>query len=126
VSVLDWEDPQHRVILNPELQDLFGLENPVLRWNADKRRRNRADRRNDPEVIDDLSTYLDDWEFAGMERDHPGNWRALFWAKDRWYAVSFGPDGFGRFNTITVVGSKKPGHKENRLRGMVNIVERGK
>lgn len=76
-------------------------------------------------MIDNLSSYLDDWQFHGEEMGaHAANQRVLVEDEDgRRYAVSMGPL-HGGDNVITVFGSSKPNFVKNRLQS-IKLVRRG-
>jgi len=135
VPVTDWESPEHRVVLPWHLQQHLGSTGPVLRWADAKRHTTLTRRPADAHVANSLSHYLDTWQFVGLEKQSSGSrnpnparrFRVLLRDETaRWYAISIGPDANGSDNLITLVGSGDRLFLANRLRGMENIMKRGK
>jgi hypothetical protein len=136
LPVMDWESPGHRVVVPEHLQQHLESTGPVLRWSDVKRRMTVAKRPNDADVANNLSRYLDLWQYVGVEREpvqatRPNNpakrFRELLQDQSgRWYAISIGIDTNGSSNVITLIGSGNRLFPANRLRGMEAIVVRGK
>ncbi len=133
LPITEWENPAHRVVLPASLQVSLALPiGPVLRWDTRKLQVVIREHARDQHVIDDLGRYLTAWRFHGVEtaEDLAGrrirtiNQRILFQDEHRrWHPVSIGPL-LGSDNVITVFGSSKPNFVENRLRWLVDVVER--
>ncbi len=127
LPILSWEASEQRVVLPAKLVASLTLPiSPVLRWDAKKYQDVIAKHARDRHVIDELSSYVDAWQFHGEETGvHAGNLRVLFEdATGRWYAVSMGQLQ-GSDNVITVFGSSKPNFVKNRLQGMNKVVMKG-
>lgn len=126
LPITAWEDPEQRVVLPTTLvASLTRPVAPVLRWDAAKYRDVMAKHTRDRHVIVNLAKYLNAWQYHGEETGaHAGNQRILFQDESgRWYAVSV-----GRLcesdNMITIIGSNRATFRSNRLRGLIDVVER--
>ena len=124
--ILDWESPEHRIVLPQNLQTALELEEPVLRWARQKRANVLNDHAFDASVIQGIDVYLENWSYCGRERGVTDSWRVLFNVEARWYSLVIGRDGTGSLNVVTVFGSSSTSFLRNRLRGMLNIVEQQK
>jgi hypothetical protein len=125
IPVTEWEAPPYPVVLPTSLlPHLPGGMSPVLRWGRDKLLTVRRDHARDFAVIQELSRYLENWQYFGEERRRPDRYRILFPDENgRWYSVTIGPP-LRSNNIVTVFGNPDPGFVANRLRGMRNVVER--
>ncbi|HWV23377.1 MAG TPA: hypothetical protein VNZ58_04235 [Thermomicrobiales bacterium] len=126
LPVVEWEAAEHRVVLPSDLQHALGIATPVLRWDRSKREAVLREHLHDAAVIHAINDHLLTWTEAGSERDKPENHRILFTVERRFYAVSIGKRRDGSDSIIIVFGSSSRSFRSNRLRGMVNVVERGK
>jgi hypothetical protein len=125
LPVFEWESPEHRVVLPATLEEALGLQDtPVLRWDSLKYRIVVAKHGRDLPVIKALSMQIDRWEYIGIETA-TGNMRVMFPADDRWYAVSIG-ERQGGHTVISVFGGSDKRFLANRLRGLQQILMRGK
>lgn len=127
LPVMDWEAPEHRVVLPEELLIAWGIPTPVLRWSREKLIRVQETRPRDAHVVRELSRYLERWMVIGEEAGfYRGNIRILLQDEvGRWCAVSVG-ELQGSYNVITVIGGSDVGFYWNRLAGMIEPVTREK
>lgn len=124
LPVLEWETPEHRVVISEDLRRSLGMDVFVLRWDREKHTAVTTGHHRDRHVVQDVSKYLALWEYHGEEIARPGNFRVLFQDEaDRWYAASIGPRQ-GEYTFITLFGGSDQGFRDNRLRGMHNVVKR--
>lgn len=129
LPVLEWEAAVYRVVVPAQLQQSLVLRvPPVLRWSTKKYLDVMAKHHIKPEVVADLSRFLDGWAFHGEETgSYRGNQRVLFQDDGgRWYALSIGADRSGSYNAVTLISSSDPSFVGNRLRTLERIVERRK
>ncbi len=124
LPVLEWEAAEHRVVLPESLQRSLGINVPVLRWDREKYTAVAMGHHRDRHVIQNVSRYMAVWAYHGEEIARPGNMRVLFQDEaGRWYAASLGPRQ-GEYTFITLFGGSDQGFRDNRLRGMHNVVQR--
>ncbi len=103
LSVTDWEIPAKRVVLPAHLRHVLGDDTPpVLRWARRKYQAVVGKHVRDLPVISRLSTYLDGWQYVGIEPGHQVR-RVLFQDESqRWYSASLGRYRTGSYNVVTV------------------------
>ncbi|MCA9834012.1 MAG: hypothetical protein KC435_08710 [Thermomicrobiales bacterium] len=124
ISVEDWEAPNARVILPPQMQSDLGFMSPVMRWSRSKYNEVINTHPRDLHIIEDLSNHLNKWKFLGREKGDPEKRRVLLYGDDnRWYSVTLGIL-LGSENVVSVTGSRRRGFVRNRLEGMVEIIVR--
>lgn len=124
--VTAWEDPACRVVLPASLQAALVVDEPILRWSRDKRRKVLRDHAVDASVILNVAMHLEHWRYCGQERKNHHVWRVLFVVDSRWYALTLGRDDTYNLDIITVFRSASASFLRNRLRGLRNIVENAK
>lgn len=104
LPVLEWEMPEHRVVLPEELRHLCGFDVPVLRWARSKYQRvlERHIQPVEQQVLRDLSEHLGGWIRAGLEPGKTDVWRVFFQVEDRWCVAVLGRDRNGSHNVVTM------------------------
>jgi hypothetical protein len=133
LPVMEREAPLQRVVVPHSLLHMLDPPlAPVLRWDAEKYLAVIARHDRDRHVCDNLSRYLDRWEYVGIEvvsdpwetRLPTLTYRVLLRDEhERWYAISMGSLP-GSDNVITVIGSARKAFLGNRLRNLRDVQER--
>jgi hypothetical protein len=131
VPITRWENTDARVVVTPELRDVFHLNTDVIRRDAIKYQDTLNEHEHDVHVIRSLSTYMENWQYAGLRKKLPDGpqddrYKVLFQDEQkRWYSAVIGyRDGYP--SLITIFGSGDKRFLGKSRRGLEWEVERGK
>lgn len=128
LPVTEWEAPECRVVIPDHLQMSLHLKvPPVLRWADAKYREVAARHARDMAIINDLTRYLDGWQFHGLETGTKAGKELILFEDEqgRWYSVSIGADRNGSYNIVTAFGSSQRAFMRRCLRDLVGVVKKG-
>lgn len=117
LPILDWEAPQHRVVISEDLQHVCGVDVPVFRWAKSKYQR-VLERHSQPielRVIQNLSEHMAGWRFAGLEPGKADIWRVFFQVEYRWCVAVLGRDRNESHNVITIHSPSDRNYLQNMI-----------
>ena len=117
VPILEWESPEHRVVLPATLQAVLGLPSPVLRWAREKVQQVQVRHAHPTEVIQRraISERLDAWEYAGPQPGKGNTWHVFFVEDGRWTLAVIGRDQTSSYNFVTMYRPTKGNLLANKV-----------